>query len=105
MNELINIFSQSVLSILCLKPIEKQILEILILEPTSVLITLKDFKSCETLITSLTLKNTLLIDSIQLSNLIDIVIYYNELLIVLQKLKSMHNPVDGNRHIEAILET
>lgn len=105
LNELINIFSQSVLSILCIKSIEKQILESVLLEPTSVLITLKDFKSCETLMKSLALKNTLSIDSIQLSNLIDIIIHYNELLIVLQKLKSMHNPVCSNRRLEAILET
>ena len=103
LNELINIIAQTILSCLCLKSIEKQLLENVALQSTEDIIALKNHQMCENFIKNFEEINKFSIDSVQISNLIDLVIYYNELLIVIQKLKSMYNPEVDNR-IEAILD-
>lgn len=103
LNELINIIAQTILSCLCLKSIEKQLLESVTLQSTEDILALKDHKTCEKFIKHFEEINKFSIDSVQISNLLDTVIYYNDLLIIIQKLKSMYNPEVDNR-IEAILE-
>lgn len=102
LNELIHIVSQTIISCLCLKSIEKQLFENIVQCPTSEIVQLKDYKQCEQFIQKFEKSIKVSIDSIKIPNLIDIVIYYHELLLIVQKLKSMC--IGEDTRIEAILE-
>jgi hypothetical protein len=98
-NEFVYIFAQLMLSCLCLKSFEKQFLEdIANKTPITKLITLTDKRKIKKVIQNEK------IDDIIKENLIDLLLYYNELIILFKKIQSLHNPqINESNRIEAIL--
>jgi len=102
-NELIYIFSNLIFSCLCLKSFERQFLEDFADEISICkLITLNEKKKIKHVLKSF--KEQKKINSVVEMNLVQLVLYYNELIILYKKMKSLNNPEINNiNRIEAIL--
>ena len=105
-NDFIKCISETILACLCLKPIEKAFFEFITKENTTVIVSLKNQKKCKTILEKFKKSTNLKISSILEPNLIDLVNYYIEILIIAQKLKTMFNSECSNEdlRISALLE-
>ena len=102
LNDFINGLSETILPCLTLKNIERQffyfvsqqhITEIVQLTTQNGTLLLNDF-----------IKETMIeIDPITQTNIIDIIVYYKELIIIYKKIKSLVRPIEAEARIEALL--
>ena len=104
LNDFIKCFSENIFSCLCLKTEERDFFESVCEESTSEIVSLNTFANCKKFITNFQIRKNIKFDSITEPNYIDILFYYNELILITQKLKSMCYQENGNPHIEAILQ-
>ena len=102
LNDLINGLSETIIPCLSFKNLERQffefvskqqISEIVHLNGPKATLFLNDFKE----------EKEIEIDIITQPNLIDIVVYYKELIIIYKKLKSLVRPIESDTRIDAIL--
>ena len=101
--------SETIFSCLCLKPVEHALFNFIAEEKTTVIVSLKFKNKCKNMLEKFRkskYSNGLQIPSVSESNLIDIIQYYNELLIIVQKLKSMTNEENNSdaQRITTLLE-
>ena len=101
--------SQTIFACLCLRPVEHALFNFITEEKTPMIVSLKFKSKCKNVLEKFRkskYSNGFEIPSVAESNLIDIIQYYNELLLIVQKLKSMineENNIDAQR-ITTILE-
>jgi hypothetical protein len=103
-NELVYTFSSLMLSCLCLKSFERNFIEHISEELSLIkLLSLKNKKVSNKVFKELIKEKN--IDSVNESNILQLIIYYNELIILHKKMKSMYNLelIDINR-IDSILK-
>jgi len=102
-NEFVHILAQLMFSCLCLKSFERQFLEDFANEiPITKLITLTNKRKIKEAIQNSNQKEK--IDDVIKENLIELLLYYNELIILFKKIQSLHNPkINESNRIEAIL--
>jgi len=103
-NELVYTFSSLMLSCLCLKSFERNFIEHISEELSLIkLLSLKNKKVSNKVLKELIKEKN--IDSVNESNILQLIIYYNELIILHKKMKSMYNLelIDINR-IDSILK-
>lgn len=103
LNELIYAFSLLMFSCLCLKSNEREFLENVTNELSIVnIINIKKQRESRTYIKKVIKERQ--IDSVTSENLYQLLIYYNEIIILYKKIKSLHNSeINEDRRIEAIL--
>ena len=93
-NDLIKCISETIFACLCLKPVERELFDFISKESTSLIVSLKDKTKCKSILDKFkktTIKEKCFkITSVCEPNLIELIIYYNELLLIVQKLKSMY---------------
>ena len=107
LNNLIKYISEMILPCLCLQSNQRQIFQSVIKQSISVIVSLNNYQTCQKYLQNEQQKSNLKIDDITLPNLIDELIYYNELLLIIYKIKSLHNSeitVAGSIRIQAILD-
>jgi hypothetical protein len=102
-NEFVYIFAKLMFSCLCLKSFERQFLEDFVNEiPITKLITLTDKRMINQVIQNKKQKQK--IDDVIEQNLIELLLYYHELIILFKKIQSLNNPkINESNRIEAIL--
>jgi len=102
-NEFVYIFAKLMFSCLCLKSFERQFLEDFANEiPITKLITLTDKRMINQVIQNQKQKQK--IDDVIEQNLIELLLYYHELMILFKKIQSLNNPkINESNRIEAIL--
>ena len=106
LNCLIKYLPNTIFASLCLKSSEKDLFEKVTKESTSVIVSLNSTEKCHFFLKTLKNDQIFLFNCLEESNFVDLLIHYNELLIIIQKLKSMYNPdVENRRRIDAILQT
>ena len=76
---------------LCLKTIEKELLESASEQTTSEIVSLTSDLQCRQFLNSFKKQRNIKIDSVYLPNLIDILIHYHEIVVLLHKFKSLFN--------------
>ena len=91
LNNLIGAISKCVLPCFCLKSIEKNFLEQASDQLIEEIVTLNSVKNSEVFLQKFLKNNDLKIDSVILPNLVELLIYYNESIILLHKFKSLYN--------------
>ena len=107
LNDLIKSFVDSIFSCLCLKAIERDFFEYISDQSTSLVVSLKCSKNIKKILSEFEekIENNILCDLIR-SNLCEITVYYNEILIIVQKLKTLHNSelqkLNDERRISAL---
>ena len=106
-NDIIKCISETILSCLCLKTIEKAFFDFILKENTSLIVSLKNQKKCKTILEKFKKSSSYKITSVCEPNLIELVIYYNELLIIVQKLRTMinHEMCNEDLRITTLLES
>ena len=102
LNDFINGLSETIIPCLFLKNIERQFFEFVSKHHISEIVQLSA-QNGALLLNDFNLENTLELDTIIETNLIDIVIYYKELIIIYKKIKSLIRPMECDKRIEAIL--
>ncbi len=103
-NEFVNIFAKLMFSCLCLKSFERQFLEDFANEmPLTKLITLNDKRKIIQVIQNKKQKEK--IDDVIEQNVVELLLYYNELIILFKKIQSLNNPkMNESSRIELILK-
>ena len=105
LNNLINALSQMILPCLCLNPLERSIFDFASEQDITTLVTLTNPKIIEQFINTYEIKKDVKIDLIIKPNIVGNLIYYNEILIILQKLKTIFNPeMSIKNRIELLLD-
>jgi hypothetical protein len=99
LNDLIYFLPQIILSALCLKINERNCLEYLSDQSTALIVSLNQRKKCEKFVTE-----KLNIDSVIKSNIIDLFLYYNELMLIIHKLKTLYNHDMRKSNIEILIQ-
>ena len=92
LNNFISGISQCILPALCLKTLERQVLEEASEETLQYIIELNRRKNTQIFLRKIKNKNKFKIDSVVQPNLSDLIIYYHETIIIVHKLKSLYNP-------------
>lgn len=101
-NELIHIFSELMLSCLCLKSFERELIEVIVSESSiKRLITLNNKKCMKLFLQKF--KDKYCLNVIEEQNFVHIFSYYIELIVIFKKLKSLYNPENNDHRIEAII--
>jgi hypothetical protein len=106
-NEFVKLFYKLIFPCLCLKTFERELFESVSLKSLSFVINLDKVETCKSYLKTFEKAKNIKIDSVEELNLVDLLIYYNELIILYKKLKSLYNPtnpLEENR-LEAILNS
>ena len=98
LNNLIFCLPQTILSSLCLKDTERSCMEFLTEQSTVIIVSISDKKKCEQFI-----KKNFVIDSVLKPTIRDLFLYYHEILLLIHKLKTLHNAKVQKSNIEIIL--
>jgi hypothetical protein len=102
LNEFINGLSEVIIPCLNLKNIERQFFEFVSKQQISDIVQMTSSNS-GTVLEQFKAATKFEVDSIIELNLIDIAIYYKELILIFKKIKSLNRPTDINSRIDAIL--
>ena len=94
--------SETILPSLCLKTVERQFFEYVSDQEISIIVNLDKLKGL-LILKEFKKKHINEIESIEELNIIEIILYYRELIIIFKKIKSLVNPLSDR--IEAILST
>ena len=106
LNEFIYIISQMIFPCLCLNQIELEVFEFASQQDLSILITLNRMEDSQKLLNSFQIKSKIKIDSIIGTNIVNNLMFYQEILILHHKILSIHNPINNKKmdRIAKILE-
>ena len=99
LNNLILCLPQVIFSSLCLKSVERRSIEFASEQSTSIVASLNDINKCKKFI-----QEKLDIDCVVESNIIDLFLYYHELILIIHKLKSLFNKKMKKSNIEKNLK-
>jgi hypothetical protein len=99
LNEMIFVLPQIIISSLCLKTIERNSFDILLSEASNIIVSLNNKKNCEKYI-----KKKVKVDEVIQENIADLFIYYNEIILIVHKLKTLYNSEMNQSNIEKLLK-
>ena len=101
-NDFVNALSEIILPALCLEIIQRQFFDFISNQEISIIVGLDNQKGL-LILNEFKKMNNIDIDQIEELNIIEIIIYYRELIIIYKKIKSLINPISDR--IEALLST
>ena len=107
LNDLVFCISRVMLSCFCLKPLERDFLHRASKETITNIMDLNEVKRCKSFLIKFKKEENISIDLIVENNLIDLLIYYNETIVIYRKIQSLYNPFQRKdlKNVEAILNS
>jgi hypothetical protein len=106
-NNFIHVFTQLIFPCLCLKSLERQLFESAANKSITYIVNLKNLTICESFLKSFENEQRIEIDDLTKRNLIDVLIYYKEIILLYKKLKSLYNSTESEEgsRLESILNS